>query len=55
MLAFSATLLASWEALAGGLAAGLLNGGPASLIYGMLLTMICGTALAASMGELASM
>ncbi|TQB69109.1 hypothetical protein MPDQ_002327 [Monascus purpureus] len=54
MLAFSATLLASWEALAGGLAAGLLNGGPASLIYGMLLTMICGTALAASMGELAS-
>ncbi|KAK0834061.1 hypothetical protein LTR91_019515 [Friedmanniomyces endolithicus] len=53
-LALSLTLLASWEALASGFAAGLSNGGPVVIVYGMILTIIGTLALAASLSEMAS-
>ena len=55
VFAFSSTLQASWESIAGGLLSGLLNGGPVSLVYGLLLSIAGSTAIAASFGELASM
>ncbi|KAK4556924.1 hypothetical protein LTR86_005905 [Recurvomyces mirabilis] len=53
-LALSSTLLASWESVAESIAAGLTNGGPVSLIYGMLLSISGTLALAASLAEMAS-
>ncbi|SRR6266498_2301065 len=55
VFAFSSTLQASWESIAGGLLAGLLNGGPVSLVYGLILSIAGSTAIAASFGEMASM
>ncbi|RLL97436.1 hypothetical protein CFD26_106440 [Aspergillus turcosus] len=54
ILALSVTLLASWESIASGFAPGLLNGGPAALVWGMLLSMTGMMALALSLGEMAS-
>ncbi|KAK4546356.1 hypothetical protein LTR36_002033 [Oleoguttula mirabilis] len=53
-LALSVTLLASWESVAEAFAAGLTNGGPVSLVYGMLLSITGTLALAASLSEMAS-
>jgi choline transport protein len=54
ILAFSATLLSSWEAMATVFYAGLYNGGPVSLVYGMILSLIGTMALASSLAEMAS-
>ncbi|OJJ55952.1 hypothetical protein ASPSYDRAFT_182877 [Aspergillus sydowii CBS 593.65] len=54
-LAFSATLLASWEAAGGGLQAGLYNGGPAVIVYGIIVTTAGNLAIAFSLAELASL
>lgn len=54
-VAFNAVLQASWSAVAVSFQAGLLNGGPTSLVWGMLLSWIGTTAVAASLGEMASM
>jgi choline transport protein len=54
ILALSATLLSSWEAIAGVFYAGLYNGGPVSLVYGMILSFIGTMALASSIAEMAS-
>jgi choline transport protein len=54
ILALSATLLSSWEAIAGVFYAGLYNGGPVSLVYGMILSFIDTLALASSIAEMAS-
>jgi choline transport protein len=54
MVAFGLTLQASWEAIAVSFQASLLNGGPISLVWGMLIVGIGSTALAASLGEMAS-
>ena len=55
MVGFSTTLMATWEPLAALLQGGLVNGGPASLVYNFLICF-CGTlATATSLGELASM
>ncbi|KAL4948505.1 amino acid transporter [Aspergillus filifer] len=53
-LAFSATLLASWEATGGGLLAGLYNGGPSAIVYGLIVSILCNLAIALSLAELAS-
>jgi choline transport protein len=55
MVAFGLTLQASWEAVAVTFQASLLNGGPVSMVYGMLLATTGSTAMALSMGEMASM
>ncbi len=54
ILALSTTLLSSWEAVAGVFYAGLYNGGPVSMVYGMLLSFVGTLALASSLGEMAS-
>ena len=53
-VAFNAVLQASWSAVAVSFQAGLLNGGPTSLVWGMLLSWIGTTAVAASLAEMAS-
>lgn len=53
-VAFNAVLSASWSAVAVSFQAGLLNGGPTSLVWGMLLAWVGTTALAASLAEMAS-
>ncbi|KAL2867846.1 putative amino acid permease [Aspergillus lucknowensis] len=54
MLAFAATLQASWEAIGASMIAGLLNGGPVVLIYGLMLAIIGSLSMALSLAELAS-
>ncbi|OCL10710.1 amino acid transporter [Glonium stellatum] len=54
MVSFGLTLQASWEAVAVSFQAALLNGGSTSLVYGMLLVWLGCSALAASLGEMAS-
>ncbi|KAF7595104.1 hypothetical protein BBP40_007308 [Aspergillus hancockii] len=54
MLAFAATLRASWEAIGASMYAGLENGGPVALIYGLMLTIIGSLGIAISLAELAS-
>ncbi|RDH33974.1 amino acid permease-domain-containing protein [Aspergillus welwitschiae] len=54
MLAFAATLQASWESLGSSLQAGLLNGGPVAIVYGMLLSFAGSLCLTLSMAEMAS-
>ncbi|KAH1310456.1 hypothetical protein KXX47_006456 [Aspergillus fumigatus] len=54
ILALSVTLLASWESIASGFAPGLMNGGPAALVWGMVLSITGTMALALSLGEMAS-
>ncbi|OJJ75877.1 hypothetical protein ASPBRDRAFT_192069 [Aspergillus brasiliensis CBS 101740] len=54
MLAFAATLQASWESLGSSLQAGLLNGGPVAIVYGMILSFAGSLCLTLSMAEMAS-
>ena len=54
-VAFNAVLQSSWSAVVLSFQAGLLNGGPTSLVWGMLLSWIGTTAVAASLAEMASM
>ncbi|OJJ42382.1 hypothetical protein ASPZODRAFT_76917 [Penicilliopsis zonata CBS 506.65] len=54
MLAFAATLQASWESLCSSLSSGLLNGGPVAIIYGMFLCFGGSLCLTLSMAEMAS-
>ncbi|KAF7594391.1 hypothetical protein BBP40_009372 [Aspergillus hancockii] len=53
-LAFSATLLASWESTGGSLQAGLYNGGPAVIVYGIIISTIGNLTIACSLAELAT-
>jgi choline transport protein len=52
---FSIIILCSWEAFAVTFQFALLNGGPASMLYGSVLVGFGATAVAASLAELASM
>ncbi|KAF7181878.1 hypothetical protein CNMCM7691_001175 [Aspergillus felis] len=54
MLAFAATLQASWEAIGASMFAGLENGGPVTLIYGLILAIVGSLGIALSLAELAS-
>lgn len=55
IVAFGLTLQASWEGAAVTFQASLLNGGPVSMIYGLVLAGLGSSALALSLGEMASM
>jgi amino acid permease len=55
MVAFGLTLQASWEGVAVTFQASLLNGGPVSMVYGMILSGLGSSAMALSLGEMASM
>ena len=55
MVNFGFTLQASWEAIAISFQLSLPNGGPASLVYGSILTGIGASAIAISLAEMASM
>ncbi|KAJ0414045.1 amino acid/polyamine transporter I [Aspergillus carlsbadensis] len=52
-LAFSACLLATWESAGGSLLSGLYNGGPAAIVYGIILSTVGNLAIACSLAELA--
>ncbi|RMJ08802.1 hypothetical protein CDV36_011599 [Fusarium kuroshium] len=54
MLALCVSLMATWEALCSTLAAGLVSGGPVSLIYGAIVASIGSLCSAMSLAELAS-
>ncbi|KAI9712157.1 MAG: hypothetical protein M1812_006995 [Candelaria pacifica] len=53
-VAFSSTLLATWEGLSSSFQAGLNNGGPTSLVYGFMLSFTGTMAVSASLAEMAS-
>lgn len=53
-VSFGLTLQASWEAVAISFQSSLLNGGPTAMVYGIILAGFGSTALAASLGEMAS-
>jgi choline transport protein len=55
IVAFGLTLQASWEAIAISFQSVLVNGGPSTLVYGMILSIFGSTAMAATLAELASM
>lgn len=52
---FGFTLQAAWEASAASFQFSLLNGGPASLVYGSIVAGIGSTAIAISLAEMASL
>ena len=52
---FGFTLQAGWETVGLTLQYALYNGGPVSLVYGAILAGIGSTAIATSLGEMASM
>lgn len=52
---FGFTLQAAWEAAGTSFQFSLLNGGPASLVYGSVIAGIGSTAIATSLAEMASM
>ncbi|OCK91861.1 putative amino acid permease [Cenococcum geophilum 1.58] len=53
-VAFGLTLLSTWEGIGITIGAGLLNGGPTALVWGLLFAAIGSTAIALSLGEMAS-
>ncbi|KAJ6103054.1 hypothetical protein N7486_005481 [Penicillium sp. IBT 16267x] len=55
ILSLSLTILSSWEAIANSFQSGLVNGGPAGLVWGMVLSIIGTMTLVLSLAELASM
>ncbi|KAF4967228.1 hypothetical protein FSARC_5207 [Fusarium sarcochroum] len=54
MVATCVNLMSTWEALSSTLAAGLVSGGPVSLVYGMIVAFIGSLCAAMSLAELAS-
>jgi hypothetical protein len=55
MIAFGLTMQASWESMAISFQAALLNGGPVVLTYGTIMSGLGSSAMALSLGEMASM
>ncbi|KAI2610543.1 putative amino acid permease [Hypoxylon sp. NC1633] len=55
MLSFSTTVLVSWQAFAVTFQGGLINGGPSTLVYGLIFSFFGSLATAASLAEMASM
>ncbi|KAL4867846.1 hypothetical protein BDV12DRAFT_209560 [Aspergillus spectabilis] len=53
-LAFSACLPATWESADGSIKAGLANGGPSSIAYGIIFSAVGNPTIACSLAELAS-
>ena len=55
MIAFSTTLQASWVSVAVTFQAGLVNGGPVNLFWGLIFSWLGSMAIAASLAEMCSM
>jgi choline transport protein len=55
VLAFSAVTLATWEATSALFASAYFNGGPASVVYGFIVSVAGTACIATSMAEMASM
>ncbi|KAF2816758.1 amino acid transporter [Mytilinidion resinicola] len=53
-VAFGLTVLSTWEGIGITFGAGLLNGGPTSLVYGLVMATIGSLSIALSLGEMAS-
>lgn len=54
MLGFAFVVLATWETFAVDLSNGLNNGGPITILYGLILVTLCNICIALSFGELCS-
>ncbi|KAK8061744.1 hypothetical protein PG994_008110 [Apiospora phragmitis] len=54
MLALTFSILGTWATMAQNLASGLSNGGPVSILWGLVLVLVCNLAVALSLGELCS-
>lgn len=54
MFALAFTVLGTWSTFAQGLSSGLTNGGPVSILWGLMLVGVCNICVALSMGELVS-
>ncbi|KAK7985554.1 amino acid/polyamine transporter I [Apiospora saccharicola] len=54
MLALTFSVLGTWATMAQNLASGLSNGGPVSILWGLVLVLGCNLAVALSLGELCS-
>ncbi|RAK80052.1 putative GABA permease [Aspergillus fijiensis CBS 313.89] len=54
ILSLTVVLMSTWEAFSSTMAAGLVSGGPVSLVYGYLLAVVGSIATAASLSEMAS-
>lgn len=55
LVAFGLTLQGSWESIAISFQSSMLNGGPVTLSYGIIITALGSSAIALSLGEMASM
>ncbi|WPH04748.1 Hypothetical protein R9X50_00764300 [Acrodontium crateriforme] len=54
MLALGFTVLGTWSTFAQDMASGLINGGPITILWGLVLVTICNVCVALSLGELCS-
>ncbi|KAK6829464.1 amino acid permease family protein [Apiospora arundinis] len=54
MLGLTFSVLGTWATLAQNLANGLSNGGPVSILWGLVLVLLCNVCVAVSLGELCS-
>ncbi|KAK8009143.1 Choline transport protein [Apiospora marii] len=54
MMALTFSVLGTWATMAQNLASGLSNGGPVSILWGLVLVLGCNVAVALSLGELCS-
>ncbi|KAJ5238614.1 hypothetical protein N7468_003233 [Penicillium chermesinum] len=54
MLALAFCVLGTWSTFAQDLSDGLINGGPVSILWGLLLVTFCNTCVAVSLGEICS-
>lgn len=55
MLGFASVTLCTWEATSALFSAAYTNGGPASVVYGYIVSALATVMIAASMAEMASM
>jgi choline transport protein len=55
VLGFSSVTLCTWEAMSALFSAAYTNGGPASVVYGFIVSVVGTLMIAASMAEMASM
>lgn len=54
MLSLAFCVLGTWSTFAQGFSSGLQNGGPVSILWGLVLVLACNLCIAASLGELCS-
>lgn len=54
LLSLAICILGTWSTLAQGLASGFTNGGPVTILWGLVVCLICNICVAVSLGELCS-